>query len=168
MDEDKSKKLIQKAVELGEEYEKTCTGCAQSVVAALQDALDLPSEDVFKAASGLADGIGLSGDGSCGALTGGSMVISYVFGRDREHHRDMMAAMKSYLLCKELYQDFIDRYGSCRCYDIQEKLLGRTFNLLDPQDLEAAGRAGMMEKCSLVVAASAEKAARIITREKDK
>jgi C_GCAxxG_C_C family probable redox protein len=168
MADDKAREVIKKAAELGAEYEKTCTGCSQSVVAALQDALEMPSEDVFKAASGLADGIGLSGDGSCGALTGGSMVISYVFGRDREHHRDMMAAMKSYVLCKELYKDFMERYGSCRCYDIQEKLLGRTFNLMDPKDLEAAGKAGMMEKCSGVVAASAEKAAEIILRELEK
>ncbi|MFO8058645.1 MAG: C-GCAxxG-C-C family protein [bacterium] len=168
MEETETDEVIEKAGELGEEYEKTCTGCSQSVVAALQDALDLPSGEVFKAASGLADGIGLSGDGSCGALTGGSMMISLVFGRDREHHQDMMAAMNSYLLCKELYQDFMDRYGSCRCYDIQQKLMGRTFDLLDPKDLEAAGKAGMMETCSKVVAGSAKKAAEIITRERGK
>ena len=65
----------EKARELGQQYEKTCTGCAQTTLAAVMDALDTQSEDAFRAASGLADGVGLSGDGSCGALTGGAMAI---------------------------------------------------------------------------------------------
>ena len=155
-------KIIEKAFELSKEYEKTCTGCAQSVVAGLLDAFEIENDDVFRAASGLADGIGLTADGSCGALIGGAMFIGLLVGRKRKDHQDMMKPMKSYLMCAVLHQDFIERYGSCRCHDIQKKLMGRTFNLLDPQDLKAAAEYKMMEHCSGVVATAAMKTAELI------
>ncbi len=167
MAEKGKEEILERAYQVAKEYEKTCTGCAQSAVAGLLDVLRMENEDVFKAASGLADGIGLSGDGSCGALTGCAMVIGLIFGRERKDHRNILKPMKSYLLCKELHNDFIQQYGTCRCYDIQKKLMGRTFNLMDPKDLEAAGSAGMMEHCSSVVGRAASKAAEIILREQE-
>jgi len=168
MAEKNKEEAIEKAYELSKDYEQKCTGCAQSAVAGLLDALELESEDVFKAASGLADGIGLTGDGSCGALTGCSMVIGLVLGRERKDHQDMMKPMKSYLMCKEMHDDFLDRYGSCRCYDIQEKLMGRTYNLYDPKQLEEAFKSGMMEVCSEVVGSAARKTAELILAEEEK
>lgn len=160
--------IIEEAYELSKGYEQKCTGCAQSAVAGLLDALGVESEDVFKAASGLADGIGLTGDGSCGALTGCSMVIGLIFGREREDHQDIMKPMKSYLMCKEIHDDFIDRYGSCRCYDIQEKLMGRTYDMYDPKQLEEAFKSGMMGHCSEVVGSAVRKTAELILEEKEK
>ncbi len=160
--------LAGKAGRLAEEYEKTCTGCAQSAVAGLLDALGVEDESVFRAASGLADGIGLSGQGSCGALTGCSMVIGRLFGRERKDHKDMMKPMQSYLLCKELVEDFMEKYGSTRCYDIQMKTMGRTYNLLDPEDMKAALQEGMLDNCSRVVGLAAKKTGEIIQRERNK
>lgn len=140
------------------------------MVAGLLDALGIADTDegVFKAASGLADGIGLTGDGSCGALTGGCMVFGRLFGRERKDHGDMMKPMRSYLMCKELHSDFVERYGSCRCYDIQEKLMGRTYNMYDPEQLQEAFKTGMIDHCSKVVGNAAKKAAEIILCERDK
>jgi C_GCAxxG_C_C family probable redox protein len=162
--------MIEKAQQLAEEYERKCTGCAQSVVAGLLDALGIEDagEGVFKAASGMADGIGLTGDGSCGALTGGCMVFGLVFGRERKDHTDMMKPMRSYLMCKELHEDFKERYGSCRCYDIQEKLMGRTYNMYDPEQLQEAFKSGMIDHCSKVVGLAAGKAAEMILSEQEK
>jgi C_GCAxxG_C_C family probable redox protein len=167
MSEKSVAEIRDKAGRLAEEYEKTCTGCAQSSVAGLLDALEIENDGVFKAASGLADGIGLSGDGSCGALTGCSMVIGLIFGRERKDHADMMKPMTSYLLCKELHAEFIAQYGSCRCYDIQNKTLGRTFNLLDPDDFQEAMKIGMFEHCSRVVGGAVRKTAELILRERE-
>ncbi|NIQ05495.1 MAG: C_GCAxxG_C_C family protein, partial [Candidatus Korarchaeota archaeon] len=64
--------------------------------------MGIMNHDVFKAASGLADGLGLSGDGACGALVGGAMVISYLFGRERKDFEDIFKPMKSYLLARKL------------------------------------------------------------------
>jgi C_GCAxxG_C_C family probable redox protein len=136
------------------------------VVAGLLDALGEESELLFKAASGLADGIGLTGDGSCGALTGGAMVLSYFFGRERKDHKDMYKPMQSYLLCKELHDDFIECYGTCRCHDIQKKKIGRTFDMYNPQDFKEAVDVGMLHHCSSVVERAAAKTAAIILREK--
>jgi len=158
--------IAERAGQLATDYEKTCTGCAQSAVAGLLDAFEIGSEDVFKAASGLADGIGLTGDGSCGSLTGCAMVIGLIFGRDRKDHRDMMKPMQSYLLCKELHEEIIREYGSCRCHDIQQKIMGRTYNLLDPKELEEAMKEGMLEHCAGVVGRTTRRAAELILRER--
>ncbi|MGQ9537333.1 MAG: C-GCAxxG-C-C family protein [Actinomycetota bacterium] len=160
--------LAEEAYRRAKEYEATCTGCAQSVVAGLLDVLGLEEESVFRAASGLADGIGLTGDGSCGALTGGCMILGLLFGRKREDHRDMMKPMRSYLLCKELHRFFVEEYGSARCHDIQMKLMGRTYNLYDPQDLQEAFHSGMLEHCSEVVGRAARRAAELIIEEREK
>jgi C_GCAxxG_C_C family probable redox protein len=160
--------VVEEAYRLAKEYEATCTGCAQSVVAGLLDAMGIQEEGVFKAASGLADGIGLTGDGSCGALTGGCMVLGLLFGRERKDHRDMMKPMRSYLLCKELHDFFVVNYGSARCHDIQERLMGRTYDLYDPQQLQEAFRSGMLEHCSEVVGRAARKAAELIIEEREK
>lgn len=157
---------VEEARELASGYEKKCTGCAQSVVAGVLDALKIDSDDLFKAASGLADGIGLTGDGSCGALTGGAMVLGLLFGRERKDHEDIMKPMQSYLLCKELHGDFIDRYESCRCRDIQMKLMGRTFDMYDPGQLKEAFELGMLEHCAGVVGLAAQKTAEIALRER--
>ena len=158
--------ITEKASRLAAEYEKTCTGCGQSAVAGLLDALELENQDVFRAASGLADGIGLTGDGSCGALTGCAMVLGLVFGRERADHRDMLKPMQSYLLCKELYRDFVDEYGSSRCYDIQTRIMGKTYDLLEPGVFEQALKEGMLEHCSRVVGRTVGKTAELILRER--
>jgi hypothetical protein len=93
-----SQEVLDAVFSLARDYERRCTGCAQSTVAAVLDTLGLHADDVFRAASGLADGIGLTGDGSCGALTGGDMVLGLVRGRKREEFSDPFAAMKSYQL----------------------------------------------------------------------
>jgi hypothetical protein len=46
------KKAAEKAYELGKEYEKSYMGCSQCAIAALQDALDMRNDDIFKAATG--------------------------------------------------------------------------------------------------------------------
>jgi len=158
--------IAERAGQLAAEYEKTCTNCAQSAVAGLLDALEIDADDVFKAASGLADGIGLTGDGSCGSLTGCAMVIGLIFGRERKDHRDMMKPMQSYLLCKELHEGIIREYGSCRCHDIQQKIMGRTYNLLDPKELEEAMKEGMLEHCAGVVGRTTRRAAELILKER--
>jgi C_GCAxxG_C_C family probable redox protein len=165
MAEKNAQELAEEAGRLAAEYERACTGCAQSAVAGLLDALGIESDDAFKAASGLADGIGLSGNGSCGSLIGCCMVIGLVLGRERKDHRDVLKPMRSYLLCKELHDDFIREYGAARCHDIQQRLMGRTFDLLDPKEFEEAMREGMIERCSQVVGRTARRAAELILRE---
>jgi C_GCAxxG_C_C family probable redox protein len=159
--------ILNLAFKLGQKYEKQCTGCAQTVIAAIFEALGIWNEDIFKAASGLADGLGLTGDGSCGALVGASMVIGHLFGRDKKHFKDPMKPFKSYELVKKLHDQYVEKYGSCRCYDVQKSLCGRTYDLWDQQQLQEAFTSGMMEHCSTLVGNTAKMAVRIILKEKE-
>jgi C_GCAxxG_C_C family probable redox protein len=154
--------FLEKAYTLGVKYEKKCTGCAQTAIAAIFDTLGIWNEEVFMAASGLADGLGLTGDGSCGALIGSSMVIGYLFGRKKEGFSDMTKAMKSYSLVKQLHDDYIEKYGTCRCHDVQKSTIGKTFNLWNPKELKSAMKSGMLENCSEVVGNTAKMATDII------
>jgi len=163
---DKSKeKIIERAYELGKKYEQECTGCAQTAIAGIFDAVAVENNDIFKSASGLADGLGLSGNGTCGALVGGAMVIGYLFGRERKDFKDMFKPMKSYLLTKRLHDAFLERYGTCRCHDLQHSLMGRTFNLLDKEGFQKAMEFGMIKHCSRVVGTAAKLATMIILEE---
>jgi len=155
-------KILTKAYELGKRYEKRCTGCAQTAVAAIFESLNIWNEDVFRAASGLADGLGLTGDGSCGALIGASMVIGYLYGRGKEDFSDIYKPMKSYGLVKKLHDEYVEKFGSCRCYDVQEKLIGRTYNMWDPDELKEAFKSGMVNHCSDLVGKVAQMATEII------
>lgn len=155
-------KILAKAFELGQKYEKKNTGCAQTSIAAIFEALGVWSDDVFKAGSGLADGFGLTGESACGALTGASMVISYLFGRDLKDFGDMYKPMKSYTLVKKLLDKYVEKYGSCRCHDVQESLVGRTYNLWDPDELKAAFESDMMKHCSNLVGTISRLATEII------
>ncbi len=163
--DDPPKTPLDAAFLLARDYERSCTGCAQSTVAAALETLGIQADDVFRAASGLADGIGLTGDGSCGALTGGAMVLGLARGRKRADFADPFAAMRSYQLTRELHADFIARYGSCRCHDIQERLMGRSFDLLDQRQLAEAVKHGMSEHCSKVVGRGARKTVELILAE---
>ncbi len=153
---------VEKAFSLAKQYEKECTGCAQSCVAGIFGALGMENDDVFTAASGLADGLGITGDGSCGALVGGALVIGLLFGRKPGDFQDPLAPMRSYELVKQLHGRFVERFGSCRCHDIQKNLAGRTFNFWEDDDIEAALELGLVEHCSTVAGTAAALAVGII------
>jgi C_GCAxxG_C_C family probable redox protein len=130
--------------------------------------LGIENDDVFRSASGLADGLGLTGDGSCGALVGGSMVISYLFGREKKDFPDMLKPMRSYMMVKKLHDRFVEQYGSCRCYDIQKSLMGRTFNLYDPSEVKKAADFEMFAHCSKVAGTAARLATELILDERER
>jgi len=160
--------ILEKAFESARKCEMKCTGCAQTSIAGIFDALGIENDDVFRSASGLADGLGLTGDGSCGALVGGAMVISYLFGREKKDFPDMLKPMRSYIMAKRLHDRFVEQFGSCRCYDIQKRLMGRTFNLYEPSELEKATEAGMPAHCSRVVGTAAKLATELILDERER
>ena len=159
-------RLAERAYELGFAYEGEYHHCAQSVIAAVQDALDIRNEEVLRAATGLAGGAGLSGEGSCGAFVGGAMLFGQRFGRGRDSLHDSDADDKAYELTYELYERFIEKYGSCVCRGVQDAIFGRCFDLLNPEDKEAFDAAGAhADKCTGVVGTAAQWIAEIILRE---
>ncbi|MEA1872088.1 MAG: C-GCAxxG-C-C family protein [Chloroflexota bacterium] len=159
--------VLNKAFESGKRHEMGSSGCPQCTIAGIFEALGIENDDVFKAATGFADGVGLTGDGHCGALSGGVMAISYLFGREGKDSGDMMKQVPALILSKKLHDQFIEKYGTCRCADIQTKFVGRFFNLYDPKEMEAAYKAGMVDKCSTLVGEVARMATKIILEKRE-
>ena len=159
-------KIIEAVGNAAYENEKTYHGCSQCVLRALQDHIDLGDNLTFKAASALAGGAGRMGE-ACGSLLAGVMAISLAFGRDRlELTSDSPAYQKAQQLAGELGDQFIEEYGSIRCWDVQTAIFGRSFNFRDPADVQAFREGGGYEKCPEVARKTARLAAEIILRER--
>jgi C_GCAxxG_C_C family probable redox protein len=161
--------MMDMAFNKAKQYEMKGGGCSQCTLSGIFDALGVQNDDIFKAATGLADGVGLTGDGHCGALSGGVLAIGYFFGRNKKEFSDMMKLVKANLLSKKLHDRFVKKYGTCRCADLQTSFFGRFYNLYDPDEMKAAMKAGLLETCSTLVGEVARMTAEIIleAREKD-
>jgi len=81
------------------------------------------------------------------------MVIGQVYGRERHSLADPNRGhFKAYKLSQKLHERFIKEYGSSACCDVQKRIFGRSYNLLNPveyQQFEKAG--GHRDKCPDVV-----------------
>jgi len=163
---EEKEKLVDKAYRLGLEYEKSSHYCAQCVVAALQEVFQIKDEGIFRAAYPLSGGIGSTTDGSCGALSGGVIILGYLYGRGREDFGRGISNKRATYFAKKLCDRFIQEFGSLRCKDIQIKLFGRSFDFWDENDKKAFEEAGgHRDKCPTVVAKACAWTAEIIQNE---
>lgn len=136
-------KLCKKAYRLGKEYEKAYKGCGQCLVGAVQDALKWEGDDIFRATTGLAGGIGALLDGSCGAYIGGVILIGLQVGREKHDFADPSGIRwRTYALVQKYHERFMDQYGSVRCSDIQMKKFGRPYFLPDKDEFAKFEEAG--------------------------
>jgi C_GCAxxG_C_C family probable redox protein len=162
--------MIEKAYELGFSYEQNYRGCAQCTVAAVQEALGKPNPVLFRAASGLSAGGGLTCQGSCGGFAGGIMVMSSFFGRRQEKfNNDDDYKNCAFRMAQELQALFTETYGSVICGTIHKAILGRTYNLQDLADKKQFNRDGAhTDKCTKVVATTAAWTTALILHEAEK
>lgn len=147
---------LERAYELGHKYEMMNWGCSQCAFAAVLDVLGYKYDSrIFRSTTSLCGGGGLTGEGSCGAFSGGCMAISYKYGRGRRGFKGLKAGhdgiVKPTILTKKLYDKFMGEYGSVICRDIQKKVLGKSFQLIkgkgddiviDMDEFEKAGGHG--------------------------
>jgi len=164
-----SDKTSEKAYELGFEYEKNYGGCAQCAIGALYEMFpELKNEAIFKSATGLGGGIGLTTFGSCGALAGIIMVLSQIYGRELENIEDPeRKRFVAYRLSEKLVNKFLDEYGTVTCSEIQKKLMGKSFYMYEEWEefLEAGGHS---TACTTVVGNATRWAANLITELENK
>ena len=147
MDKESKEELAQKAYELAIKYEMEYFNESQCTLAAIQDTLGMRNDDIFKAATGFAGGIGGTGMGPCGAVSAGVIAISSKIGRERKYWKDPEKTRYiTYGLAKKLCDRFTEEYGGFHCGDILNKLLGRTYNLWEPGAYEEYEKAGGHEK----------------------
>ena len=145
--------------------DRTYEGCARCVLAALNEHLRLTStegiEQSLKASTGLSAGVARMGE-ACGALLGGIMALGLAFGSADLSRFDRYTETMS--RSQELFRAFRERYGTVRCADIQERLLGRRYDFFDEGDRDAWYRDGGLDECPGVCATAAGIAAEIILR----
>jgi len=159
------KGILDKAYNLAFDYEANYGSCAQCVLRAIQEVFGLDLRSIIKASHALAGGLGLSGYGHCGALSGGVIALSFIYGRGL---KDMKKGrfLKSYVLAKRLYDKFTEEFGSCVCRDVQKRVFGRPFNLWDPEEYKEFERmGGHRDKCPDVAGKVAKWTAEILVEE---
>ena len=161
-----TKELLEKVYQLAYRYEAERGSCPQCVLAAIFETLNVGDEATIKSADALAGGTALSTKGTCGALVGGLLAISSIVGRDYQDFTEGKRKRRVFQFSKQLYDKFIEEYGSPLCCDIHKKLFGRTFNLLDPKEYEEFDNAGAhVDKCPSVSGNVAKWTAEIILDE---
>ena len=150
---DRRNELMEQAYQLGFEYEKIYRGCSQCTIAAIQDTLYIREDNLFKAATGLAGGGGLTGIGVCGGYAGSIMMISWLCGRERSNFADPEKKRHvAFALSRKFGQEYNQTFGSIICRDIQTHIFGRPYYIADPHEYEAFEEAGGHDdKCTTVV-----------------
>lgn len=156
------KDFCEQAYSLGYEYEKKFHGCAQCVVAAVEDTFAVSFGSAFKAMTGFGGGGGGICSNGCGAYAGGIAVLSCLTGRDRTRFEDIDVS-RTYELTRKLHRRFIEKYGTIFCRDIMMKIFNRPFYTADPDDYLKFQEAGSYtDKCTDVVGLGAKWTAEII------
>lgn len=90
--------------------------CAQSVLYAFCDDLQIEKDLALKIASGFGGGMGLKED-VCGAVTGGIIVIGAKYGRgENEDHAE--AKITAYTKTRELIDQFAVQHGTFICREL--------------------------------------------------
>lgn len=144
-------KLLKDVYQRGYELEQRYYGCAQCVVASIQDYFPV-NESLFKAATSFSGGFASTIEGPCGALTGGIMILSYFFGRSRKEYADIALLRRPGPLVRVYWDKFIQNYGGDTCRQVQMHLFGKAYHFLDNeeyQEYEELG--GHRDKCPAVV-----------------
>jgi C_GCAxxG_C_C family probable redox protein len=143
------------------------------VLLVIEELFDLKADDALKAATAFGGGIGRLG-AACGALLGGAMAFSLLYGRSIEEMRQGhqsgkgKAEDKAALLTKKLAEKFEKEYNSHVCNDIEKKLFGRSFDKWNPDERKKKEEMGAYkDKCPSVVGKAARWVAELILDERE-
>jgi C_GCAxxG_C_C family probable redox protein len=138
LSEEEKNQLLKDAYDLGFKYEHDYHGCSQSAFGALQELFGISNDAAFKAACGLAGGLGLSSVMTCGALSGCCMFLSMLYGRERSKIDDPEGRrFAAYDACNKVLEKYFQEWNAAVCKEIQKiKLEGKSFKLSDPVQFE--------------------------------
>ncbi|UCF28185.1 MAG: C_GCAxxG_C_C family protein [Chloroflexota bacterium] len=132
-----------------EETLSTCGNCAQTTFLSLQEEFDLEGDEILKALTPF-PGIALRGE-TCGAITGGLMILGLVHGRDKDNLNNWQAYIDSLPPSRRFCRRFENELGSTMCAEIIEDKFGRKFDLADPVEAMEWFQCGALEKCGQVI-----------------
>jgi C_GCAxxG_C_C family probable redox protein len=143
------------------------------VLLVIEELFDLKADDALKAATAFGGGIARMGS-VCGALLGGAMALSLLYGRSVEEMRQGQPGGKGKtedklaLLTQKLAGKFEKEYNSQVCNDIEKKLFGRSFDKWNPDERRKKEEMGAYkDKCPSVVGKAARWVAELILDERE-
>ena len=138
LNEEEKGQLLKDAYDLGFKYEHDYHGCSQSAFGALQELFGISNDIAFKAACGLAGGLGGSSLLTCGALSGSCMFLSMLYGRERDKIEDPEGyRFVAYNACNKVLEKYLQEWGTAECREIQKiKFGGRWFKINDPEQFK--------------------------------
>ena len=91
-------------------------------------------ESLFPGLALLSGGVGMTGDGSCGAVTGGVLAIGMALGISREKLMDSGVRRMAYDTAQNAILDkYYAKYNSLLCKDVQRKHFGKAWDLTVPE-----------------------------------
>lgn len=156
------KELKDKIMKVGFETEQRYGGCAQCVLRTLSETCMKIDPAVIKSATALMAG-GMRTGNSCGAFNGGLMAIATVTGRETTEMENSQAVADTAVLGRKLVDRFMKEYGTVNCRDIQYAIMGKSYRMYDPEDLQRfLNDGGHDDKCTNVVAKAATWVAEIL------
>ncbi len=136
MSDEHRKKLGEQAYAKAMACELDYGCCPQCVLATVQEVIGIVDDQTVKASHGLSGGGGLTGEGVCGALSGGLLALSAKYGRDRDK-LDKGRYINNFKKARELTERFRQEFGGLTCKELQQKFTGRTYDMWDAGEYQA-------------------------------
>ncbi len=165
MQEEKSREAILNHLEQkAGDYEELYGSCAQGTLLALQEEFHLGDAQTLKAATAM-PGIALRGE-TCGAVIGSIMALGMALGTEK--HDDFKAVLRATGAARKLCKRFEEAFGSCNCRDVQHRIFGRSFNLVDPDEIMEFVKADASRKCRIPPQTAARIAGELILDRQEK
>jgi C_GCAxxG_C_C family probable redox protein len=136
--------------------------CCRSTLWAIQTHLRREEAGTLRASAVLAGGICGLGE-TCGAVLGGMLAIGEATAS--EEFRDLATYQAANAAARRFIEDIRERYGSTRCYEIQDRLMG--WRCDDPSKARRWIDQGGLTACAGLCAGAASLAAGIILDQLD-
>lgn len=149
--------IIKKSRDLAIEYEAKYKGCGQCTFLAIIDALrwgglEIIPRDVedrlFSGLCLLTGGVGLSGEGTCGAVASGTLAIGLALGLGPEAINESLFRQSCAIVRDALLTKYYQKYNSLLCKDIQRKFYGKAWDLT--RDEMSAEFLGISKGCVIM------------------
>ena len=132
--------------EIASEYMRKGFNCAQSIIKAYANEVEMKEEDAVKMASALGGGVGRNGH-ICGAVSGAALIIGMKFGSTDP--ANFQAKEKAYNKTNELLEKFSAENKSVLCKELIP------YDMKIPEELKKAREAGVFAKQCLLYVLSA-------------
>ena len=135
--------------------------CAQAVVWGVSRVIEGIDEELVKVAHSFSAGGAGVGVGACGALSGGMLALSAIFGRTIEN-----MGIDEHKLNADLNLELVEKFNSYfkghSCNDFQKLINGKIYNLNNPDEKKICKTPEFKSNCKTMVQKVSEWTAELI------